>query len=41
LLKGEFKTSGKQHVLSIYTGAIFFTTEVKGYLLFVEREDRG
>ena len=37
----DLKASGKQDVLSIYTGAIFFTTEVEGYLRFVERETTG
>jgi hypothetical protein len=41
LLKGDFKASGKQDMLSIYCGAIFFTIEVKVYLLFLERENTG
>jgi hypothetical protein len=39
--KGDLKASQKQDMPSIYCGAILFTIEVKGYLLFVVREDRG
>gem|GEM_PF-6593406 len=39
--KTDLKASGKQDMLSINTGAIFFTIKVKVYLLSVEREDRG
>jgi hypothetical protein len=39
--KGNLEASGKQDVLSIYTGAIFFTIKVVVYLRFVERGVRG
>jgi len=39
--KWDLMASAKQHMPSIYTRPIPFTTEVVGYLLFWEREDRG